>query len=275
VAKKRQSSDHRTFPNPDSVLARKVREEARTVSIDEIRKAPPSTTRREWKGAARAWGRSVTFRNEFDALHDKVTPILESNPGRRVRTAAPSKTPAERSQEITLALLATSRLHEWHRRSNTFAGDIPLGPPFRVGGKVKQPMLVGGLSGLVKNVNTARAELRRAQKRWDRLPQDPSFKAMAPVHGACFIARQHLATAKEELIAFRSGGLVPRELKTPGAPMKHRLPPRFAAAYGILHELHDIHGISDVGISQLLEAADLPALSPRNIKRIRQDFRRT
>ena len=122
-------------------------------------------------------------------------------------------------------------------------------------------------AGLMKQWNARRDELKAARaalrKARSRKTTPETF------HRALFraTAASVLTEAAGERFNSQRSGL-------PEPPKRHRLSFASAAALTVVHELFYDYGLPDRTVSALLKEVGIPALSPRNIKRLRTSFRR-
>jgi hypothetical protein len=265
------------------------------VLVEAAERLPASQT---WKPQKARGCDSPALRKELQELVDEVVEILEAAPARpgpqlparpgyvpprcqrcgELLPRSPVKAPSrwvsvKHSLQERLALHAecVARLlleTRWaceRDRDSVEASWIPVGPPVKIRGRSRQPMIPGPVE-LRARVKSALEGLRLAQKSWDRLKSSQTMGTIARASLALFGARLKLETARQEQHTLLSG--------LPDPPTKHQENTRHWRIMGILHEMHGDYGIPDATISKLLGVARLPTLSPRNIKRIRLSFRR-
>jgi hypothetical protein len=273
-------TDHLSFPNPDSVLARRVAEERR-------RELPHVVVRRSWTAGEMRLAHAIPARQPppdpkalpprmlraLERLERAVLHVLESTPTRRVGVDALTS----QSRKIAWMLNEAKILHDWNlaNESATPRDRVPGHPEkIAIGPSLQDPkdpdrrlvITMVAPHVLRSRVRARQADLDQAQRTWDKVPADAPFTAWAPKHVALLIARERLAAAREEY-GYAISGL-------PEPPAKHQIQAKDGAVLAVLHQLHCDYNIPYAAISRLLAAASLPVLTPRNIKRIVGQFRR-
>ena len=225
-----------------------------------------------WNHRNPPWSDSLAFRKEIDDLVDRIRPILERAPARRVAQLSASAgyvpprcrrcgdlLPRIPVQGFRIAQLSLQE--ELGRHAECVAGLLLEARWLHESDPGR-----AAAAYLLANVKNAQDELHLAQKSRDRLKSGAAPEALARANLALFGARLKLERARQEQHTWLSS--------LPDPPKKQQVKAKQGRAIGILHEMHDDYGIPDVTITKLLEAAHLPAMTARTIKRIRLAFRR-
>jgi hypothetical protein len=269
MAKKHPASDHRTFPNPDSVLARRARKEARygplfrgetsqdhrpvlIVSEDEIRKAASIPSRQFWSGGPPKYTASQGFRH---LCEDIVT----------------EKVPIALDESLQAGEFRKSSHDAAYQRTDAIAGSL-ITALFVQSSLECQPEAPSDL-GEIKRLRRERAAAAKRETHLrDSVPEDehdPNYakrlKSWLGAQATLVLARCRLKAAVERMNM--------RQNDLPNPSRKYLVSQKFAAIQPLIHELFYVHDLSDPTIRRLLRAVGLPTPTRRNIKQIRLSYR--